>query len=310
MNILQKKLDGTDHLSMPLVSVIVPTYNFAEYIAETIEAILAQTFGDLELVIIDDCSHDGTQTIITDYASRDSRIIPIFKERNEGPASARNTGMKNSRGEFIAFCDADDVWEKNKLELQLDVFATYEDYDVVYSDAFIINSKGEKTGKRFSEKYPTGKKLTGNLFDELCLTNMINTQTVIMKKKCVHSAGYFPEEVRGLEDWVYWVKVAEKHKFFYINQPLARYRVHEKSINRNIKTFTENRIKAIHIILKTFPNLKRGTKSKLYYGLSRGYVEIEDKNKGRESIIQSIRHDASNIKSWYRLLSLLFCSRR
>ena len=123
-----------------LVSIITPTYNSEKYITETIESIQAQTYTNWELLITDDCSTDQTIDIIKSYQKNDNRIRLFLLDKNQGAGVARNNSIKEANGRYIAFCDSDDQWKKNKLELQLTfiknnkLLFSYTDYDVVSED--------------------------------------------------------------------------------------------------------------------------------------------------------------------------------
>jgi glycosyltransferase involved in cell wall biosynthesis len=287
---------------MPNISIILPCFNHGLYIAQAIEGVLEQTYNDFELIIIDDGSQDKSKQIIEYYARKDKRIIPIFQGTNVGPGAARNAGLKISSGNFIAFCDADDIWEREKLKLQLNILSEFEEYDVVHSDAIIVDSNGNSTGKKFSELFQKDKTLHGNLLNGICLTNFINTQTVLMKRRCFHSVGYFPEDCRVAEDWVYWVKLAKGHNFFYIDLPLAKYRIHKTSSNLDSRAYRESRIIAINDIIKLCPGIKKSILSKLFYKLAMEYYEIRERDKGKEMLMRACKEDIRNIKSLLRLL--------
>ena len=102
-----------------LVSIITPTYNCAKFIAATIDSVLAQTYKNWEMIIVDDCSQDDTQRIVEDYVSKDSRIRYYLLDKNSGAAVARTTAMNLAKGSYMAFLDSDDIWLPNKLEQQI-----------------------------------------------------------------------------------------------------------------------------------------------------------------------------------------------
>lgn len=103
-----------------IVSVILPNFNHASYIGACIEAVLAQTYSDFELFIMDDCSSDDSQEVIEGFRKKDDRIISIYNETNHGVSYSRNRAIEKSKGEYVAFCDADDIWKKDKLRLQVE----------------------------------------------------------------------------------------------------------------------------------------------------------------------------------------------
>jgi glycosyltransferase involved in cell wall biosynthesis len=287
---------------MSIVSIILPCFNHEKYISQCIKSILTQSYKDFELIIIDDCSDDGSRDIIDEYLNKDDRIVAIFNNENKGPGSSRNSGIEISRGDFIAFCDSDDVWERDKIETQLSVFKGNNDYDVVHSDAYIINENGNRTGQKFSELYQKNMRLNGAIFYDLCKTNFINTQTVMMKKKCINSAGLFPIENRVAEDWVYWVKIAKSHNFFYIARPLANYRIHDKNTNTDSLSYTMNRIKAINSILFSNPDLPKKIRSELLYHLAVQHFEMQEYDTGKKIILESLKCYRFNLKSLLRYL--------
>src|ERR1051326_205992 len=121
---------------MPQVSVIIPTYNSAHYLADAVESVLSQTFQDIEVLIIDDGSTDETETVIQRYGS----LVRCFRQRNSGVAVARNRGIEESRGEYVAFLDADDTWLPHKLERQLAALDECSDYGACYSAFTVVTS--------------------------------------------------------------------------------------------------------------------------------------------------------------------------
>src|ERR1043166_4238498 len=121
------------------VSVVLPCFNHGQFIASAVESVLNQSHADLELIVIDDASADDSWNIISSLARADSRIRLIKHEQNGGLPKSRNDGMRIATGQFIAFCDSDDVWEPDKLKMQLDLLGANPDHDVVYCDTLIID---------------------------------------------------------------------------------------------------------------------------------------------------------------------------
>jgi glycosyltransferase involved in cell wall biosynthesis len=289
---------------MPNVSVIMPCYNHARYVKEAVEGILAQTFGDLELIITDDCSKDNSPGIIHEYEKKDPRVIGIYHRKNEGEGKSRNDAMAKSSGKFIAFCDSDDIWENEKLETQLPFFKKFENIDAIHSDSIIIDENSTATGKRFSSLFQKGMRLTGDLFNQLCLRNVINVPTVILRRKCLSDAGWFEEDFRYLADWIYWIRVARKNTFFYIDEPLARYRVHSQSTSRDSTGFMRCRIKGLNLILNSFPEIPDEIKSTMFYSMGNQFLYLGEKDKARSCYKRSLMHHRFNLRSLSRLTRL------
>lgn len=283
---------------MDKVSVVMPCYNHAKYLSEAIAGILNQSYGYFELIIIDDCSEDNSALIIKSYAGKDNRIVPIYHHTNQGAGKSRNDGMDISKGEYIAFCDADDIWEKNKLMVQLDHYNKYPEHNLIHSDSIIIDEKSAPTGKLFSSIHQYGTRLSGNLFYDLCIGNFINTQTVIMRRACMVDGGHFGEGY--LEDWLYWVKVAKKNTFGYINEPLARYRVHSESTALNKNSYALQRIKGYKYILNEFDGIPNHIKSKMNYLIGVDLLYLGNKKEAKDYFYKSLKLNNLNVKSIYR----------
>ena len=157
---------------MPLVSVIMPSYNHERYISEAIESVLNQTFTDFEFIIIDDASKDKSKELIKAYEEQDSRIRAFFHKENKGIARTMNECLEESKGNFIAFFASDDVWVKEKLEKQLEVLNKNEDF-IVWSEGELIDAQGNPTGETFTQMHNAFKRIkSGDIFEELLKDNL------------------------------------------------------------------------------------------------------------------------------------------
>lgn len=208
---------------MPQVSIITPCYNSADFIAETIEAIQAQTFTDWELLITDDCSKDNTVSIAEEYAKNDSRIKIFVLEQNGGGGVARNNSIKQAQGRYIAFCDSDDRWYPNKLEKQIE-FMRKRDCALSYSSYMTCDESGEMNGIIVAPKTIT--------FESLLKDCKIGCLTAIYDSEKVGKV-YLPL-IRKRQDWGLWIKVLKIcRKAEGLKEPLAIYRLREGSISNN-----------------------------------------------------------------------------
>ena len=267
---------------MRRVSVIVPCFNHSQFLVESVEGILRQSYRDLELIIIDDCSSDKSWEIISSLASCDPRIRPIRHERNQGVSSSRNDGLRAAIGAFIGFCDADDVWEDEKLKFQVDLLESNPDYDIAYCDSVIIDQNGSPTRQRFSDLFPPPKPPSGWLFAELVERNFINTQSVIARKECLHRTGHFDEDLKVLEDWWYWIRLSRHHRFLYSQEPLAKYRMHPRSTNLVEKPYyCMNRFKVLRRILGKYADLRPAAKTNIVFKMGVDLCDIGKLRVGR-----------------------------
>src|SRR6202162_3210811 len=252
---------------MPLFSIIIPCFNHAAFVGEAIESILAQSMGDLELIVVDDCSRDNSKEVIEKFVAWDLRVRSIYHEVNQGISPTRDDAIRVASGQYLAFCDADDVWMPTKLARQLDLLEKHPEHDVAYSDAAIINESGIETGARFSDQFPIPGNGSGRLFDLLCTRNFINIQTAILRRECIADAGYFAdgEGIKLVDDWWFWLRVSFRHSFIYTDELLAKYRVHQMSTGIVQRpAYKVNRIKLFHRILRDYPAVPSKTKSEIY----------------------------------------------
>jgi hypothetical protein len=137
--------------------------------------------------------------------------------------------------------------------VQVSLLQKNSSYDVTYSDVTIIDENGRPAAWRFSDEFPRPKNASGNLFSILLRRNFINTQTVLMRRECLATAGYFDEKIKWVEDWWYWINISRRHKFLYSERPLARYRVHPRSTGLTQKRgYHINRYKVFRRILRKY----------------------------------------------------------
>jgi glycosyltransferase involved in cell wall biosynthesis len=224
----------------PLVSVILPTFNREKTIGNSIKSVLNQTYTNFELIIVDDASEDDTERIVNSI--QDQRIRYIKHKKNKGGGAARNTGIKIARGEFIAFQDSDDQWERTKLELQINTFKQVGDEIGVVYTAFLRHK--DNTVEYIPREEITEKE--GYIHSRLLHGNFITTQTAVVRRECFLKAGMFDERLPRLQDWELWLRISKYYQFKLIDQPLVNVYYTENSISSNTFAY----IKALTIILR------------------------------------------------------------
>jgi len=286
---------------MPKVSVITPSFNYARYLPLAVESVLSQSHSDLELIIIDDCSRDGSRDVAEQWKRLDDRVVTVAHEQNRGLAAARNSGLAISSGEFVAFCDADDIWLRDKLTIQLEWFQRNPETGLGHADSLIMDADGNLTGQRFSELiHRKGQITSGNLFEDLCQRNFLCVPTVILRREAIERAGGFESTLRSLEDWVCWTKVSMNYPFYFIEEPLAQYRVHQGNLSSDLKGMAYNSAKALRLLLDEFPNIPPSVRSRMLYSLGMSHLKIGDSRSALKAFVDSIETDASHIRSWAR----------
>jgi len=235
----------------PKVSVIIPAYNTEKFLAETIRSVLDQTYGDYEVIVVDDGSSDGTLGVARSFEPR----VKVLAQPNRGPASARNLAIRNSRGDYIAFLDSDDLWMTDKLEEQIAFLERNPAVGLVYSEALMFtgNNGDLKVSEKFGFPYDPS-------FRSLLFGNYIPNSTVMIRRACVDKVGLLNEsrELVGVEDYEYWMRVAKHFAMAGIPRPLMYYRVREGNLmgdGRDIDKTPRLYIAAIREIERLYPQL-------------------------------------------------------
>ena len=217
-------------MSKPKVSVVVPSYNRAEYIAATITSILSQSFSDLELIFIDDGSTDNTEEIVQVYAKDDLRL-KYFKQVNSERAVARSFGMSLAIGDYVCLVDSDDIWYPHKLEKQVEVMEQDPDLVCCYASVNRIDLSGMpvKTAARQHQGF------SGEIYQDLLKRNFIPSVTPMIRAKYIKMAGDQRTEFIPYEDWDFWLRLARLGRFQHIREPLGAYRLHPCQSVQNVK---------------------------------------------------------------------------
>jgi glycosyltransferase involved in cell wall biosynthesis len=229
----------------PLVSVIIPTYGRPKFLKRAVESALKQTYDNIEVVVVnDDPSLDVSQIL------ENLSVKIISHGENKGGSAARNTGIKNSNGVFIAFLDDDDLWYEDKIEKQLKIFLEQPSVAAVYTGLKAVTEDGVGFGDTMPEH-------EGFILDVLLSGNYVGaTSTVMVKKDVLVEVGLFDEKFPSAQDWELWIRIAEKHTFGFVDEVLAEQTVHgidRISSNKQARYLGYKMIseKYIHLIKKS-----------------------------------------------------------
>lgn len=196
-----------------LVSIIMPSFNTGQYIAESIESVLAQSYKYWELIIVDDCSGDNTEEVVKNYLL-DDRIYYLKNESNRGAAFSRNAALRKATGKWIAFLDSDDLWMPQKLENQIR-FMEEHTYDFSYTNYEEIDAEGNRTGIRVTGPKRITKTGMRNYCWPGCLTVMFNADRVGLLQI---------SDIKKNNDYAMWLKVSDKADCFLLDECLGQYR--------------------------------------------------------------------------------------
>lgn len=210
--------------NQPLVSIIMPSYNAENFIAESIESVLHQTYSNWELIITDDCSSDHTPDIVQSYCNQDSRIDFVIAKQHSGIAGTRNQCLLRAKGRFVAFLDNDDLWYHEKLEKQVR-FLTENDYPFAYSEYELMNEDGTPKGKII--------KTAGVIDYNKYLKNTIIGSGTIMLDTSKTGSLQMPDNATS-DDMALWCKILKDgHHAYPMKEVLMKYRVRSNSASAN-----------------------------------------------------------------------------
>ena len=247
------------------ISVIVVTYNRLQYLKLTVDGILQQTYKNLEVIVV----ADGDQSDVREYISNhdDQRLSYSFVDHCGYPAKGRNLGIEKTSGAYIAFCDDDDIWLPNKLELQMRTFQLHKDLVLCCTNRAAINSEGVITGQNSLRLKPSKSSL-----GELLISNFVSYSSVLLKRTVLEKTGLFPDDIKfkAIEDYHLWIRVAYFGEILFLDEPLVLYRIHDSNITTRFSIGAAKNIQLFNELFKKY-NFKPIDKIKAY---SMAYFKI------------------------------------
>ncbi len=247
---MQPPAERNENNTMPTVSVIIPAYNAAAYICETLDSVFAQTFSDYEVIVVNDGSPDiaKLERVIEPYRER----IVYIKQENRGPSGARNTAIMAARGEYVAFLDSDDLWLPEFLSHQVKMLSEDDSLALVYADALLFGDSA-LAGQTFMQGAPSEGAVT---FESLLRWECaIITSCVVARKQSLIDAGLFDEAFVRSEDFDLWLRLAHRRhsseRIAYSRAVLARHRLHEASLAADSRRMFESQIDVLKKLAQT-----------------------------------------------------------
>lgn len=210
---------------MPLVSVVVPTHNRAARLEKAIRSALGQTVGDLEILVVDDGSSDGTPDVIGRLSERDARVRAIRLSAGSGAAAARNAGIRAATGEFLAFLDDDDEWASEKVEEQIGYLRAHPDVGLV-SCNFLVVGEGRPALHRGPERFTAAALLWANV--------LMGCSFVMLRRPSFSFEPNFDESLVTAEDWDLWLRCSDERAVATVPSPLARYALHAVQLSSSV----------------------------------------------------------------------------
>jgi glycosyltransferase involved in cell wall biosynthesis len=290
----------------PLVSVVVITYNGAEFVGRAIESVLRQSWGNLELIVVDDGSTDDTPGVIARF---DDPRLRYLKQTNRGPNAARNYGIRESRGDFVAFLDCDDWWLPEKLCRQVARAREEPGAGLVYSLALSVRSSGEE-GPRF------GTVNNGRVIDKLLHGNCIagSASSAMVSRKAIAAVGLFDESLHYAEDWEYWIRIASQfdvacvpeYDVYLLSRPGSR--------GTNALATRDQSLQFIHDALDRYapgrPWFRRAALAQLHYVAGYNFWASGYLWKARGETLKSLTYNPFYLVYYKRMVRLFFPKRQ
>ncbi len=280
----------------PLVSVIIPAYKAEKFLPETLESVLNQTYENLEIIVVDDGSPESLEPVVVPYLEKDARI-KFFRKPNGGVSSARNFGYKKSRGEFVSFLDADDVWFGENVEKKVRALLNASsEFGYVHSKVEVIDENGKPTGEVLEGK-------GGDILIDLLLWHekaiSARCANLLYRREVLERIGLFHEKLSTAADQELTFRLAKHYKGIYIPEVLLYYRMHSNNMHSNIPLLERDHILAYKLAEKNnlFPSQKIRNKafSNLYLILAGAWwQDAGNKKKGFKFMWKSFRTDPMN----------------
>ncbi|HJT77353.1 MAG TPA: glycosyltransferase [Gemmataceae bacterium] len=257
---------------MPLVSVVTPTYNYAAFLGDAVRSALAQTYADVEVLVVDDGSTDDTEAVVAALGER----VRFFRQDRAGPSAARNRAILQARGAYVAFLDADDRWLPAKLARQVALMESDPRLVLSYTDF----CRGEADRPRLADY---DHRATGDVFYPLLRQNFIHTSTVLLRRDALARAGLFDPSLRGSEDLELWLRLARVGAVGCVEEVLTAVRQHETNTTLSLE-FARHRARTTRLLLARYGDDPRAAdliRRRLgYCCFALGYAEKAEGNYG------------------------------
>lgn len=234
-----------------MVSVVITCYNYGKYLPGCIESVLAQSYQDFEIIIVNDGSTDDTEVKVAPYL--DNRKIKYIYQDNQGQARAKNVGIAHSVGDFIAFLDADDLWHPEKLREQMTCFDD-EDVGVVYCRASYLDELSKNVNYEMTSPYLQPRR--GRVTPYLIFDNFLQFSSTVVRRDCLVQFGVFDETMKMGIDWDLWLRLSTAYSFDYVNDRLFSYRMgHAGQMSKNMEERHRCSDRIIEKFLSTYPRI-------------------------------------------------------
>lgn len=283
------------------VSVVIATYNMAGFLLLALRSALAQTYRNIEVLVIDDGSTDGTAEVVAPFLA-DARVR-YLTQANAGQAAAKNRGIRESTGEYVAFLDADDLWMPDKLEAQMPLFAASRAVGVVCSAFVYIDEEGNPLPHVPHELH------RGRVSGPLLFSNFVGFGTSVVRRECFERLGAFDERLGMGIDYDLWLRFSTQYEFDYVDRPLLYYREWPGQMSRNWTTRYRNGIRIMQDFLRNFPDaVDRRTASEAWAHTYTGFGYSMRASRRTEALslyLRALRFRPGYVPAWKGIAATL-----
>jgi glycosyltransferase involved in cell wall biosynthesis len=287
----------------PLVSVVIASYNMAQFLGGAVESVLAQTWENLELIVVDDGSTDNTAEAMEPFKA-DARVRYLLTE-NQGQPRAKNIGLDEAKGDFIAFCDADDLWSPEKLTIQMPWFQDPR-VGVVYSEVSYIDQSGSPLKKEIPYA-----RYSGQVTEHLVIKNFVPFGTAVIRHACVKKNGAFDIDLPMGIDWDLWLRYSIDWHFHYASDITYFYRIWPGQMSKNYRGRYDNAFHILEKFIDAYPealpaNLKARAWSDMYISRAMNVARGERKFiEPMKDLLTGLRFDCTYKSAWKSIAKLL-----
>lgn len=297
----------------PKVSVIIPLFNGALTIGKALRSVLNQSFRDLEVIIVNDNSTDTSFEVITNFLPKE-RVRYFPNPRNMGIAATRNHGIRLAQGRFIAFLDQDDLWEKEKLAKQLEVFEAEPEVGLVFCNVSCRTLENHVIRESRSNIGPGKKQLPdytiiGIESKQKLLDYFIpSASTIMVRSKCFKEYGYLKEDLPSGDEIEFCSRILRNYDIALIQVPLVRKVIHDNNASKDIFRMHNSRVMLLNDILKNYPDLEVFRRTKMswfHYIFAKDLLRIGKTKAARKELFKSIKWNHINLQQ-YLFLGLTF----
>lgn len=286
----------------PLISVIIATYNREAFVAEAIDSVLAQTWPNFEILVVDDGSTDDTQSVLARYRD-DPRITLIYQE-NQKRAAAFNNALQYAKGEFIGILDSDNRWLPHRLAREMEVFEAHPEVDIVYANNITIDEKGRETTRMTMRRY------SGYITRELWRDNCVSINTTLVRRKCFDEMGGMDPSCKRSDDYELWLRFSTRYRFLHIPEYVAEYRVMTDQLSTDKRARFAAGERILSNFQKRYPNAMTEAEFRqgwaaFYTRKARYFASVGDRREAVSAIAKALRYRPLSTITWRGLARVI-----